>query len=195
MQTFVLKINEAFTMKKRPVTLISIGALLVLAVCLFVVAFNSGLPYHGEYAALTDDAAALSTVVRGAVERANLFAAMAAIVVVCSVYLVWWVVCAYVIIRRMRVAGISRGIERYCLSLLPFVACGWWAHMLLDSRPAEYLYAGYIQCLLAALGALCCGVLISIAVLYFCCHLPWRKRMATQENPASHYLSDTKRIH
>lgn len=152
----------------------------MLVVCLFVVAFNSGLLYHGEYAALTDDAAALSTVVRVAVERANLFAVMAAIVVVCSVYLVWWAACAYVIIRRMRAAGISRGIERYCLSLLPFVACGWWAHLLLDSRPSEYLYAGYMQCLLAALGALCCGVLTSIAVLYFCCHLPCRKRMAVR---------------
>lgn len=179
----------------------SIAALLVLAVCLSVVAFNSGLPYIGEYAALTDDDAVLSSVVRTAVERANLLAVMASIAVVCSVYLVWWAACAYVIIRRMRAAEISRGGERYCLSLLPFVACGWWAHLLLDSRPAEYLYAGYMQCLLAALGALCCGVLISIAVLYFCCHLPWRMRVATQANPASHYLCDslnisyTKRIH
>lgn len=188
-------------MKKRPVTLISLCALLVLAVCLSVVAFNSGLPYLGEYAALTDDETALSSVVRAAMERANLFAVMASIAVVGSVYLIWWVACAYVIIKRMRATGLSRGVERYCLTLLPFVACGWWAHLLLDSRPAEYLYAGYMQCLLAALVALCCGVLISIAVLYFCCHLPWCKRMATQANPASHDLcdslniSDTKRIH
>lgn len=163
-------------------------ALTLLAACLTVSAFNYGQQYHAVQSVFTAADMEPAAAVHAAIimERANLHAVMEAVAAVLSVYLIWWAACAYVIIRRMRAAGISRGIERYCLSLLPFVACGWWAHLLLDSRPAEYLYAGYIQCLLAALGALCCGVLISIAVLYFCCHLPWRKRMATQENPASH---------
>lgn len=165
-------------MKKRPVTWISMTAFIVLLVCLSIAAFNSGLQYRELLAeGIMHGDAALIAAIRAQMERANLFAVMASIAVVFPVYLVWWLVCAYVISKRMRAAGISRGVERCCLSLLPFAACGWWSHVLLNSRPAVYHYEEYRQCLLAALASECCGVLLSAAVLYVCCHLTWRRRI------------------
>ncbi len=170
-------------MKKHPVTRISIMALAVLAACLTVSAFNYGQQYHAAQSVLTAVDMEPTAAVRAAIimERANLHAVMEAVAAVLTVYLIWWLACAYVIIRRLRAAGLSCGAERYCLSLLPFVACGWWVHLLLDSRPAAYHYGEYMQCLSAAMGAACCGVLSSVVVLYVICHLPWKRRWQTQD--------------
>ena len=165
-------------MKKHPVTWISIAALMALLICLTIAVLNSGLQYqelHAE-AIMADDAELVSTI-RAAMERANLFAAMHSVGSVIPVFLAWYVACAFIIIRRMRSAGITRAAERYCIPLFVFAAASWWAHQILASRPAEYHYDEYLKCILTASGVECIGALLAALATYFFCHLPWRKRM------------------
>ena len=166
-------------MKKRPVTWISIAALLVLLACLTLAALNSGMQYHELHAeAIVADDAELVSALRAEMERANLFAAMHSVGSVIPVFLVWYVACAFIIIRRMRAVGVKRAGERYGISLLIFVGGLWWVDYLLDSRPDAYDYDEYMQCVLAAFGAECCGGLAAALAIYFFCHLPWRKRVS-----------------
>lgn len=172
-------------MKKHPITWISIAAGVVLLVCLFVAAFNSGLRYHTLYAeAISYQDVELTSAIREKMERANLLAIMHSIGSIIPVFLLWYIVCAFVIIRRMRGVGMNRSGERYCFPLLIFVASLWWADNLLDSRPAVFVYDEYMNCMLSALGVECCGALIAALAIFFCCYLPWRKRLShrMQEN-------------
>ena len=166
-------------MKKHPVTWISIAALMALLICLTIAVLNSGLQYQELHAeAIMADDAELVSAIRAAMERANLFAAMHAMGSVIPVFLVWYVACAFIIIRRMRSAGITRVAERYCIPLFVFAAAAWWAHQILDSRPTEYHYDEYLKCILSGFGVECGSVLAAALAMYFFCHLPWRKRIA-----------------
>ena len=166
-------------MKKRPVTWISIAALMVLLACLTLATLNSGLQYHELHAeAIVADEAELVSTLRQKMERANLLAVLHAARAVMPVFLLWYAACAFIIIRRMRAVGVKRAGERYGIALLIFVGGLWGADYLLVSRPAAYDYDEYMQCVLAAFGAECCGVLASALAIYFCCHLPWRKRVS-----------------
>ena len=163
-------------MKKRPITWISIAAVAVLLVCLSVTIFNSGLQYHSLYSnKLVYDDEEMMTVIREKMGRANLFAVMHAIGTIIPVFLAWYAACAFIIIKRMRIAGIKRAAERYCIPLLLFAGSTWWATHFLDSRPTVFHYDKYMKCLLTALAIECIGVLASVLTLYFCCHVPWRK--------------------
>ena len=165
-------------MKKYAITWISVAAGAVLSVCLLVAFCNSGQPYHTLYAeASSYHDAELTSAIREKMERANLFAVMHSIGSVIPVFLVWYVACAFIVIKRMRTVGIARAAESYCLPLLIFAGSLWWAHQLVDSRPADFHYDEYMNCLLAAFGVECCGVLAAALTMYCCCHLPWRKRL------------------
>lgn len=165
-------------MKKRPLTWISIIMLVVLLSALSVAALNSGWQYREVHTeAIRYDDEALIAAIRANMERANLVALMYAIVSVLLAFPAWYVACAFVIIRRMRAVEIPRVAVRCCIPLLALMGGAWWAHLFLASRPAEYHYDQYTDCLLAASGAACCGGLLSVISLYCCCHLPWRKRI------------------
>jgi hypothetical protein len=163
-------------MRKHPITWISITAFVVLLVCFAVAIFNSGQQYHALLAeAVMYDDAELISIIREKVEHDNILALMYFIASAFVVFLVWYVACAFIIIKRMRIAGIKRAAERYCIPLLIFAGSTWWATHFLDSRPTVFHYDKYMKCLLTALAIECFGVLASILTLYFCCHVPWRK--------------------
>ncbi len=94
-------------MKKHPITWISLAAVAVLLVCLSVAAFNSGLQYHTLYteATMYGDAELIS-VIKQKQEHDNIFAVMHSIVSAFIVFLVWYVACAFIIIKRMRAVRI-----------------------------------------------------------------------------------------
>lgn len=163
-------------MKKHPITWISLAAVAVLLACLFVAAFNSGLSYHTLYAEATmyGDAELIS-VIKQNQEHDNIFAVMHSIVSAFIVFLVWYVACAFIIIKRMRSVGIP--LVRYGIPLLIFVGCARCVPLILDSRPEAYHYDEYIKCLIASFGVVSGGILVSAISLYFCCHTPWRKRI------------------
>ena len=163
-------------MRKHPITWISITAFVVLLVCFAVAIFNSGQQYHALLAeAVMYDDAELISIIRGKVEHDNIFALMYCMASAFVVFMVWYVACAFIIIKRMRSMGIP--LARYCIPLLIFTGSAWCAHLILDSRPSTFHYDEYMKCLLASLGLLISGILTSAISMYFCCHLPWRKRI------------------
>ena len=165
-------------MRKHPITWISITAFVVLLVCFSVAIFNSGQQYHALLAeAVMYDDAELISIIRAKLEHDNIFASIYSFASAFIVFLAWYVACAFIVIKRMRTVGIARAAERYCLPLLIFAGSAWCAHLILDSRPSTYHYDEYMKCLLASLGLLISGILTSAISMYFCCHLPWRKRI------------------
>lgn len=152
---------------------------MVLLTCLTLAALNSGLQYHELHAeAIVADDAELVSALRAEMERANLFAAMHSVGSVIPVFLAWYVACAFIIIRRMRSAGITRAAARYCIPLFVFASASWWAHQILDSRPAAFHYDEYMKCMLSAFGVECIGALLAALAIYLFSHLPWRKRVS-----------------
>lgn len=163
-------------MRKRPITWISITAFVVLLVCFSVAIFNSGQQYHALLAeAVMYDDAELISIIKEKVEHDNILALIYFIASAFVVFLVWYVACAFIIIKRMRSVGIP--LVRYGIPLLIFVGCARCMRLILDSRPEAYHYDEYMKCLLASLGLLISGILTSAISMYFCCHLPWRKRI------------------
>lgn len=164
-------------MKKHPITWISLAAVAVLLACLSVAAFNSGLQYHTLYAEATmyGDAELIS-VIKQKQEHDTIFAVMHSIVSAFIVFLVWYVACAFIIIKRMRAVRIP--IVRYGIPLPIFAGSAECAHLVLNSRPASFHYDEYMNCLLAVFGVECCGALLAIIALYIFCHRPWRKQLA-----------------
>ena len=164
-------------MRKRPITWISITAFVVLLVCFSVAIFNSGQQYHALLAeAVMYDDAELISIIRGKVEHDNILALIYCIAYAFVVFLVWYVACAFIIIKRMRAVRIP--IIRYGIPLLIFAGGAECAHLVLNSRPASFHYDEYMNCLLAVFGVECCGALLAIIALYIFCHLPWRKQLA-----------------
>ena len=83
-------------MQKRPVTWISIAALMVLLACLTLATLNSGLQYHELHAeAIVADDAELVSTLRQKMERANLFAVLHSVRAVMPVFLLWYAACAF----------------------------------------------------------------------------------------------------
>ena len=163
-------------MRKHPITWISITAFVVLLVCFSVAIFNSGQQYHALLAeAVMYDDAELISIIREKVEHDNIYTLMYFIASAFVVFLVWYVACAFIIIKRMRSVGIP--LVRYGIPLLIFVGCASCVPLILDSRPEAYHYDEYIKCLIASFGVVSGGILVSAISLYFCCHTPWRKRI------------------
>lgn len=157
--------------KKRPVTGVSIAALVLLGCCWLLCMLDSGLAYQDGYAAAE----------RIQIERANLLAVIQAMGAALGVFLLWWVICAFWVLARMKSVGIPRwGMSyRAVLTLVPYAAFCWWARVILYSRPAEYHYDAYMQCVLYAFSAVCCGCVLSALAVYYLCHRPWRKCKAS----------------
>lgn len=163
-------------MRTHPITWITITAFVVLLLCFSVSIFNSGQQYHkllAEAVAYRD--AELLSAIREKLEHDNIFASIYSIASAFIVFLAWYVACAFIIIKRMRSMGIP--LARYGIPLLIFAGSAWCAHLILDSRPATFHYDEYMKYLLASLGLLISGILTSAISMYFCCHLPWRKRI------------------
>ena len=164
--------------KKRPVTCISIAALVLLLLCLLFCCLRSGVQYHDAYADAMEVDAGQASAVRLQMERANLLAVIHGTGAVLGIFLLWWVTCAFWVLMRLKAVGCSRlsMTWRAGIPLLPYVAFCWWGRVILYSRPAEYHYDAYMHCVFGAFFAVCSGCVLSALAVYYLCHRPWRKR-------------------
>lgn len=165
-------------MRARLITTLSLlWGMLFLAGCGYFCAV-SGVQYHEEYSLAMGDDEASAELTRISIEEANVLSAIGVNGCLFVCFLLWWLSCLPVAVLRMKRAAVSRPALRYIASFIPyFVALRVVAYALENGRSIYGDYDASLCLLTLTAVVLIIGSFGSMMMIYFCCHLPWKKAL------------------